>query len=292
MPQARKAISTTAANGLRRPRSERADHRGGHRIGVLARDHGGRVGMRERGRDRVEDHERADAQQRDPDRPRDVASGVARLLGGADAGVEADEHPARRRPARRAAPRRSIRPTAPRRPSVSRQDREVLLAKGEQQGQPDADRGDDLGRDARLHHPAQHPDPERSRQRADDHEDHPRRARARWACGSMPSEGQRPGGAKVGDRRVGHRVGADRDPAGEPAVGAAHQPAASTGRRRRRSGTPKPARRRPPAAGTARRAQPAAPRPRPGPATSMPTSTTAYSPTTGEMAAKPSATLS
>ena len=36
-------------------------------------------------------------------------------------------------------------------------------------------------------------------------------------------QSQRPGRAEVGDRRVGRRVGADRDPAAQPAVGAAHQ---------------------------------------------------------------------
>lgn len=61
-------------------------------IGVAAGDDRGGVGMRERRGDRVQNHEGGDAEQRDPDRPRDVARGVARFLRHAHAGVQADEH--------------------------------------------------------------------------------------------------------------------------------------------------------------------------------------------------------
>ena len=80
---------------LRRPRAERRDDRGRHRVDVAARRRRRPgSGCASVDRDGVEDHQRADAQQRDPDRARDVARGALRLLRRADAGVEADEHPA------------------------------------------------------------------------------------------------------------------------------------------------------------------------------------------------------
>ena len=60
---------------------------------------------------------------------------------------------------------------------------------------------------------------------ADDDEHHPRDD-DRVRRGLDPDEHQRPRRAEVGDRRVRHRVGADRDPAGDPSVRPAHQPAA------------------------------------------------------------------
>ena len=106
-----------------------------------------------------------------------------------------------------------------------REDGEGLRAEDEQERQSDPDRRNDLGSDAGLDHTAEHVDPECADGRADEHENHPgRHDRVRRRRDTYQSEC--PGSAEVGDRRVGHSVGADRHPAAEPAVGAAHQAAA------------------------------------------------------------------
>ena len=61
--------------------------------------------------------------------------------------------------------------------------------------------------------------------RGDEDEQHPRDD-DRVRRGLDPHEHQRPRRAEVGDRRVRHGVGADRDPAAHPAVGPAHEAAA------------------------------------------------------------------
>ena len=74
-------------------------------------------------------------------------------------------------------------------------------------------------------HTAEHVDPECADGPADEDENHPgRHDRVRRRRDTYQSEC--PGSAEIGDRRVGHEVGADRHPAAEPAVGAAHQAAA------------------------------------------------------------------
>ena len=152
-------------------------------------------------------------------------------------------------------------------PSVCVRIETSCVAEDEQQREPDADRGDDLGGDPGPdHRDRAGSTPSAPDRRADENEDHSRhhdRVRGRLDA----EQGQRPGRAEVGDRRVGRAVGADRDPAAEPAVGGADRGGGSTGRRRRRSGTPTRARRTRRAAGTGRRVRPAAPTPTPGPAT-------------------------
>ena len=104
--------------------------------------------MRERDGERVEDDERRDAEQREPDRPGDVSRRAARLLRRADAGVEADEDPAG--DGERGEHPRSDRASGERLGAERvGQQGEVLGAEDEQEGEPDADRGDDLGGDAR-----------------------------------------------------------------------------------------------------------------------------------------------
>ena len=85
MPQARNATSTIAANGF-------VDHEPNELTTAVVTGSTSSPATTAAGsgcasvdRDRVEDHQRADAQQRDPDRARDVARGVLGLLGGADA---------------------------------------------------------------------------------------------------------------------------------------------------------------------------------------------------------------
>jgi MMPL family len=165
-----------------------------------------------------------DAEQCEPDRAGDVAGRVARLLGDADAGVESDEDPPADR--ERGQQRRDDR-AARQRLGAERvaEHGDVLRPEDEQQRDPDPERGHDLGRDPHPDRGAQQPEAERARRRAHDDEQHPREhdpVRARRDAG----ERQRPRRTEVGDRRVGDRVRADRDPAAEPAVGAAQQPAA------------------------------------------------------------------
>ena len=135
--------------GLGRPRAERADDRGRDRIDVAPGDDVGGVRVRERDGEGIENDDGCDAEQRDPDRPRDVARRAPRLLGGADAGVEADEHPAADGeggehacadgPARERLGAERL-----------REDGDVLRAEDEQERQADPDRRDDLGGDAGL----------------------------------------------------------------------------------------------------------------------------------------------
>ena len=72
-------------------------------------------------------------------------------------------------------------------PSVSPRIDDVLGAEDEQEREPDADRGDDLGRDPRLDHAPEDVDAERADDRADDDEDHPGRPRSRWASARCPT---------------------------------------------------------------------------------------------------------
>ena len=231
MPQARNAVRMIAANGLD-DHEPKLDHDGGrHRVEVLARDDRGRVGVRESDGDGVEDHQRADAQHRDPDRPRHMARRVLGLLGRARARVEADEHPAadgqrREHPGRHRAARQRL--------GAERlaEHREVLLAKDEQQREADPDRRDRLGRDPGLDRAAERRDAQNAGQRADDDQCHPDEHDP-VGRDLDPEQRQRPRRAEVGDRRVRRRVGAHGDPAGEPPVPAVRSGAASTGRRRR-----------------------------------------------------------
>ena len=79
---------------LARPVAEGRDDRRGDRVEVVAGDDRRRVRVRERGGERVEDHERAHAQQRDPHRARHVLGRALGLLRRRDRRVEADERPA------------------------------------------------------------------------------------------------------------------------------------------------------------------------------------------------------
>ena len=108
-------------------------------------------------------------------------------------------------------------------PSVCVEQREVLRAERQQQRDADADGGDRLGADPELDRAAEHLHPERAHERADEDEHH---AGEDDPAGRRvdPEQRQQPGRAEVGDRRVRDRVRADRHPAAEPAVDAAHQP--------------------------------------------------------------------
>ena len=276
MPQARNATSTTAANGFADHEPNDADDRGRHRVDVAAR--------RRPRRDRDARASTANALRITSAPTLSSAIQIARgtwraaslrLLGRADAGVEADEHPAadgergEHPGADRAAGerlgaervRRGARGPASRKTSSSASP--IPTDATTSAAMPDPDRA------------AEHVDAERADDRADDDEQPSPVTTIALGVGVDAEQRQRPRRAEVGDRRVRHRVGADRHPAAEPAVGRRRSAGGSTGRRRRRSGTPRPARSRPRAAGTARRARPAAPTPTPGPATSVPTSTTA-----------------
>ena len=216
VPQARNATSTTAANGFadQDPNELTTDVvTGSMSLPVTT---AGRVGVCQRGRKRVEDDERRDAEQGDPDRARDVTRGASRLLRGADAGVEADEHPAGdgERGEHAGARRATGEILGTERVG---EDRDVLGAEDEQQRQADADRGKDLGGDPCPDHAAEDGDTLRADRRAHEDEDHPHhhdRIRRRRDA----NEDQRPGSTEVRDSRVGGAVGADRHPAAHPAV--------------------------------------------------------------------------
>ena len=149
-------------------------------------------------------------------------------------------------------------------PKVSVKIERSCSAKTSSSARPMPDRRDDLRRDARLHRPAQHADPERAGERAD-HDQHHAGDHDRVGGRLDVEQRQRPGRAEVGDRRVRRRVRADRDPARRTSRRSRRSGGGSTGRRRPRSGTRRPAPNRRPAAGTGRRARPAAPRPTRGP---------------------------
>ena len=223
----------------------------------------------------LSDHERADAEQRDPDRPRNVAG---RRRASPRRRRRTQSKPMKTQPptasaASIAAPTEP--PESASAPRVSPRIETVLLAEDEQQREPDPDRGEDLGGDPGLDRPRR---ARRSRTRPIAAQTTTRTipaARSRSGVGVDAEQGQQPRRAEIGDRRVGGGVGADRDPAVEPAVGRRPAGGGSTGRRRRRSGTPRPARRRRassrhwPASATGSTQIQA------GPATAVPTSTTA-----------------
>ena len=259
MPHARKPTSTTAANGFidQEPKEDTTAVVTGSTSSPATTAAG--FGMRERHREGVQDHQRADAQQREPHRPRHVAGASVGLLGGGHARVEADEDPATHSHGREQ--RGEGRP-ARERLGAERvpEDREVLLAEDEQQREPDPDRRDSLGRDpgrtARL-------STSMPKALTSEHTTTNTHAGQHDCVGgrSDAEQGQRPRGAQVGDGRVRHGERAERHPAVEPAVARSDQPAAplvgAVGDRE----LARPARSTRTAAGTARRARPAAPTP-------------------------------
>ena len=174
----RRTASSTTSRRTRRPRSRPGRRRARH-------DRGG-SGWASVDRDGVEDHEHADAEQGDPDRPRDVTRRVARLLRRGDARVEADEDPAAdgQRGEQSGADGAAGQRLGAQRVAEQRQ---VLLAEGEQEREPDADRGDDLGGDARRDRATRgRPMPKRAGQRADDDEPMPVDDDRRWPSARCP----------------------------------------------------------------------------------------------------------
>ena len=177
--------------------------------------------MGEGHREGVEDDQAGNAEQRDPDRTRDVTRRFACLLRRPDTGVEPDEHPSpHRQCGEHAGSDRSARQRLC--PERVRREREVLDAEDEQQGESDPERRDDLGADPDLDDEPENRDAERPCDRAEDEEKRtgghdPARRRL------DPREGQCPRGSEIGDRRVRRRVRADRHPPVDPPVGLAHQ---------------------------------------------------------------------
>ena len=101
----------------------------------------------------------ADREEHEPHRAGHLPGGAAGLLGAAHARVEADEHPPAHRQRRQQGGAHRAAREGLGAEGLAEQ-REVLLAKGEQQHEPDAHQRDHLGRDAapttRLRTPMPH----------------------------------------------------------------------------------------------------------------------------------------
>ena len=283
MPQARKATSTTAANGFddHEPNDDTTAVR--YRVEVLARHHrsrgrGGRAWRRQRSGSR--------ARRRSAGRSRSPWARGARRRGSPRRRPTQASKPMNTQPPTASAassPAASEPPDSASAPRVSVRIDRSCVAEDEQQGEADAHGGDDLGGDPGLHRPAQDADARARRPSAQTTTSTMPVTTIAFGVGLDPEQRERPRRAEVGDRRVGHGVGADRDPAREPAVGG--RPSAGAplvgaagdrelGRQLGVDGEQQ--------ALTGERDRQ---HPHPGgPATSVPTSTTAYSPTTGEMA--------
>ena len=109
-----------------------------------------------------------------------------RLLGRADARVEADEHPAADRECgQHSGADRAARELL--RAERVREDRDVLVAEDEQQREPDPDRRDRLGRDPGLDRAAEHVDAQRADDRADEQRGSSPSATIAFGVGSMPA---------------------------------------------------------------------------------------------------------
>ena len=135
-----------------RPGSEARDDGRRHRVGLLARHHRAEVRVAEDERERGDEVDDPDADDRHDDRLGDLARGVARLLGDAAAGVEAEQHPARDRDG--AMKRREVAAAARHAAGVGeRADR--LLAEEEDERDADPDARDRLARDADVDRVAQ-----------------------------------------------------------------------------------------------------------------------------------------